>query len=105
MYECGREIWPEGTLYLAQNAVHHPVDTRGTDAVGSAEALVLQMKYHLLDEGHLYMLRIGDDDFLPSLCIVQYDGVIGEDREAQLSLVAYQLYAILSGTLVTDETP
>ena len=63
------------------------------------------MKYHLLDEGHLYMLRIGDDDFLPSLCIVQYDGVIGEDREAQLSLVAYQLYAILSGTLVADETP
>lgn len=66
---------------------------------------MLKMTDNLLDERHLHMRRIGNNNLLPALGIVKDNGVIGEDREAELPLITNQFDTILTGTLMTDEAP
>ena len=92
-------------LYLSQNAVHDPIDTGGADAVGSADAALLQVLHNALDEGQLDVLGVLDAELLAPLLGAEQDGFVGEDGEAELSAVADELDAIGAGTLVTDEAP
>ena len=50
-------------LYLSENAVHHPVDAGGTDAVGGADAALLQVLHYALYERQLDMLGVLDMKF------------------------------------------
>lgn len=98
-------LFTECWLNLSQNTVHDPVYAGSADRVCGARSLLLQMAYHLFDKGHLYVRWVLYQYFLSALCIVQDDGVVGKDREAELSMVANQLYSVLSGAFVTDEAP
>ena len=60
---------------------------------------------NILYKGQLYVFGIGYNDFLTSLAIVQGYGLVGEDREAELSLVSNQFDAVCAGTLVRNKAP
>ena len=93
------------SLYLSQNAVHHPIDARGADAVGSADATLLQMLHYALNEWKLNVFGVLDMKLLTPLLITHDDGLVGEDGEMQLPSVANQLDAVGAGALVTDKAP
>ena len=93
------------SLYLSQNAVHHPVDAGGTDAVGGADAALLQVFHDVLYEGQLDVLGVLYDELLPTSFVAQDDGFVGEDGEVQLASVADEFDAVGAGTLVADEAP
>ena len=92
-------------LYLPQDAVHDPVDAGGADAIHCADAALLQVFHDVLNERKLYVLGVLDVEFYTALLCLQYDGFVGEDREAQLSLVAAQLDTVGACALVADKAP
>jgi len=53
-------------LYLPQDAVHHPVDARGADAVHGAGAALLQVLHDVADEGELDVLGVLGQKLLPA---------------------------------------
>ena len=94
-------IW----LNFSQYAVHHPVGGGGAEAVAGADALPLQVLYDVLDEGLLHVLGVGYGELVVAGTVVQLDGLVGEDREAEHALVADDLDAVFACALVCHETP
>ena len=90
---------------LSKDAVHDPVDAGGTDAVGCADAALLQMFHDALDERQLNVLGILDMELLSSLLAHHDDGLVGEDREVEPSVVAYEFDAVGACALVTYKAP
>ena len=75
-------------LYLAEDAVHDPVDAGGADAVHGADAALLQVFYDVLYEGKLYVFGVLDAELLTALLGLQYNGFVCEDGEVQLPAFA-----------------
>ena len=92
-------------LDLSQDAVHHPVGGGGTEAVAGAEATLLQVLHDVLDEGLLHVLGVGHGEHVVPSAVVELDGLIGENGETQHTLVANDLDAVFTRTLVSHEAP
>ena len=63
------------------------------------------MLNYVLYEGQLYMFGIGDSNLLSSLFSMKGYRLVCKDREADLSLIANQLYTVCTGAVVRDEAP
>ena len=63
------------------------------------------MLYHILDDRILHIGRIGHRDALIALTGLQTDGVIVEDREADLPFSTDDLNTVLTCTLMGYITP
>ena len=92
-------------LEFSEYSVHDPIGRSAAVAVAGADRLLLQVFDDELDERQLYMGWIGDDDFLPALFIVQADGLVGIDGEAELSFVANEFDTVFFGRLMSHEAP